>query len=165
MRYVVCGEEAGEDVADETADGVHGEDIEGIVNAEEELELGGIVGAGGSNNTVDNCGPGGHETGTGGDGYETGDDTGAESHGGPFAFETVVHHAPGDSADGGCEIGHDGCHYGAQVGGQSRTGVEAEPANPEEDRADYDVGNVVWTVVKFMSSCFAVSFFFLLVLA
>lgn len=43
MCYVVCGEESGQDVANETADGVLGEDIEGIINAEDELELGGVL--------------------------------------------------------------------------------------------------------------------------
>jgi hypothetical protein len=44
MCNVVGGEESSEDVADEAADGVFGEDIEGIVDAEDELELGGIIG-------------------------------------------------------------------------------------------------------------------------
>lgn len=45
MRDVVGCEEGGQDVADEAADGVLGEDIEGVVDTEEELELGGVVGA------------------------------------------------------------------------------------------------------------------------
>jgi len=45
MCDVVGREEGGQDVADEAADGVLGEDVEGVVDAEEELELGGVVGA------------------------------------------------------------------------------------------------------------------------
>ena len=43
VRYVVGGEEGCEDVADESTDGVLSEDIEGIVDAEDKLELGGIL--------------------------------------------------------------------------------------------------------------------------
>jgi len=43
MRYVVSGEEGCEDVADESTDGVLGKDIEGVVDAEDELELSGIL--------------------------------------------------------------------------------------------------------------------------
>lgn len=43
MCYVVCGEEGSEDVADQTTDGVLGEDIERIIDAEDELELGSVL--------------------------------------------------------------------------------------------------------------------------
>jgi hypothetical protein len=45
MGDVVGCEEGGQDVADEAADGVFGEDVEGVVDAQEELELRGVVGA------------------------------------------------------------------------------------------------------------------------
>ena len=50
------GEEGGEDVADDTADPMDGEDIEGVVVVKEELELGGKVARGGADNTVENGG-------------------------------------------------------------------------------------------------------------
>lgn len=43
VRYVVGGEEGCEDVADESTDGVLSEDIKGVVDTEDELELGGIL--------------------------------------------------------------------------------------------------------------------------
>jgi len=43
MCYVVGSEEGSENVADKTTDGVLGEDIERIVNAEDELQLGGVL--------------------------------------------------------------------------------------------------------------------------
>ncbi len=43
MCYVICGEEGGKDVANKTSDGVFGEDVESIINAENEFELGGIL--------------------------------------------------------------------------------------------------------------------------
>jgi hypothetical protein len=43
MCYVVGSEEGSENVADKTTDSVLGEDIERIVNAEDELQLGGVL--------------------------------------------------------------------------------------------------------------------------
>lgn len=56
---VVCGEEGRQDVADEAADAVHGKDVERVVDAEEELELGGVVGERGAEDAVDDSGPDG----------------------------------------------------------------------------------------------------------
>lgn len=50
-------EEGSADVANETTDTVHGEDVESIVDAEEELNLGGIVGKGSSHSSKDDGGP------------------------------------------------------------------------------------------------------------
>lgn len=44
----------------------------------------------------------------------------------------------------GDEAGHDG----ADVGSEGRATVEAEPADPQEHRAEDDVGDVVWAVGK-----------------
>lgn len=118
VRYVVCGEEGGEDVADEPADGVFGEDVERVVDAEEEFELRGVVGACGSDDAVDDGCPGWDEPGARSDGDETGDDAGAEADGGPLAFETVVEDAPGNATDAGSEVGDHGGHDGAEVGGE-----------------------------------------------
>lgn len=43
-------------------------------------------------------------------------------------------------------MGDNAGHDGAQVGGERTAAVEAEPANPEEDGAKDDVGDVVRTV-------------------
>ena len=56
---VVGGEEGGQDVADEAADAVDGKDVEGIVDAQDELELGGVVSEGGAEDPKDDGGPGG----------------------------------------------------------------------------------------------------------
>ena len=52
-----AGEEGGADVTDQTAHAVNGKDIESIVDAEEELDLGGIVGAGSTEDTKDDSSP------------------------------------------------------------------------------------------------------------
>jgi hypothetical protein len=121
MRYVVCGEESREDVADETTDGMLGEDVESIVDAEDELELGGVVGTGGSDDTVDDSGPCGNETGSRSDGYKTGDDSGAEPDSGPFALKTVIENTPGDTSDASGQVSYDGCHNSTHVCSESGT--------------------------------------------
>ena len=151
VRDVVCGEEGGEDVADQTADGVLGEDIERVVDAQHELQLRGVVCACCANDAVDDGGPGGHEARAGCDGYKACYDAGAEAHGGPFALEAVVEHAPGDSADAGGEVGYDCGHHGSHVGCEGGTGVEAEPTDPEEDSADDDVCDIVGTIIELVS--------------
>lgn len=152
MRNVVGSEESSEQVADQTANSVHGEDIESVIDFEKVLELGSVVAADTADNTEDNSRPGGNETGTRRDGNETGDDAGAEADSGPLAFETVVEETPGHATNGGSQVGNDGGHDGAKVGAERGSGVETEPAHPEEDGADDDVSNVVRAVVEFVSA-------------
>lgn len=53
---VVGGEEGCADIADEAADAVNGKDVEGVVDAQDELQLGGVVGKGGTEDAVgDSC--------------------------------------------------------------------------------------------------------------
>lgn len=118
MRYVIRGEECGQDVADETANAVNGKDVKSVVDAEEELELGRVVCACTAEDAKDDGGPCWDEAGTGSDADETGNDTGAESNGGPFALETVVKHTPGDASHACGNVGHHGCHDGPQVGSE-----------------------------------------------
>jgi hypothetical protein len=151
MCYVVCCEEGCEDVADKTTDGVHSEDIQRIINAKNELELSGIVGTCGSDDTIDYCRPGGDESGTGGNGDETGDDARAESDGGPFALKTIIKETPGDASDAGSQVGYDSGHDSAHVGSEGRTGVESKPTNPKEDGADDNVCDVVGTIIELVS--------------
>lgn len=136
-------EETGQQVANDTTNTVDGKDIESLVNAHEELKLGGEVAADATNNTEDNRSPRGNETGTGGDSNQSSDGAGAETDDGPLLLKAVVEQDPGDAADGGGEVGDDAGHDGAHVSSKSRTAVEPEPADPEEDGAEDDVGDVV----------------------
>lgn len=125
---------------------MNGEDIEGIIGTQVELELGGHIAANAADNTEDDSSPGCDVTGGRGDGYETRDGAGAEPHDGPLLLETVIHQDPGDGADGGGEVGDDASHDGTEIRGQGGATVEAEPSDPEEDRAEDDVGDVVRSV-------------------
>lgn len=51
------GEEGGANIADETANTVDGENIEGIVDSEKEFDLGSVVRTGSAKNTKDNSCP------------------------------------------------------------------------------------------------------------
>ncbi len=103
-------------VAYEATDGVHGEDIQRVVDPQQELKLRSIIACRSRCDTVDDSGPGRHVPRSWRDGHETSDDAGAETNGRPFLLETVVEEAPGHAADAGCEIrdnsGHDGAHAG-----------------------------------------------------
>lgn len=139
-------EEASEEVADEAANTVDGEDIERIVNVEKVLDLGGEVTGDGTNNTEDDSRPGWDESSCWSDGNETSDGTGAESDSGPLAVESVIHEGPCDTTGGSCSVCDEAGHDGADVGSESGAAVESEPANPQEHRAEDDVSNVVRTV-------------------
>ena len=60
MCYVISSEEGCEDVADETTNGMFSKDIKSIIDAEDELELGGIVAGRASDNAVDDGSPSGN---------------------------------------------------------------------------------------------------------
>lgn len=123
-----------------------GKDVEGVVDARQELELGGKVAAGAAAEADDDGAPGGDEAGGGGDGDEARDGAGAEADGAPFPLEAVVEQDPGEAAARGGQVGHVAGHDGAEVHGQRGAAVEAEPADPEEDGAEDDVGHAVRAV-------------------
>lgn len=54
VRDVVGSKEGSEDVAHETADAVHGKDVESVVDLKQELELGAVVGKGCAENAERN---------------------------------------------------------------------------------------------------------------
>jgi hypothetical protein len=136
-------EDTGAEVADDTANAVDSKDIEGLINTNEELELGGEVAADTTNNADDQSTPGSDETSTRGDGNKTGDGTRAETNGGPLLLQAVVEQNPGQTGHGSSQVGVVARHDGTEVDTEGRATVEAEPANPQEDGADDDVGDVV----------------------
>lgn len=152
MSYVVRGKDTSQQVSDDSSNTVLSEDIEGVVNVDEELELGGVVACGSSDNTVDNSGPWWDVSRSWSDGDETSDDTGAETNSGPLLLKTVIEQAPGDSTDGSSNVGNQASHNSTDVGSTGRSTVESEPSNPEENGTEDNVGDVVWAVVEFVSA-------------
>ena len=123
-----------------------GENIESIVNAKNKLELGGKVANDAADDTKDNGGPGRHVTGSRGDGNQTSNDTAAEANSAPLLFEPVIKQAPSQPTDTGSNVRNDAGHDGAHVCAERAAAVEAEPADPEEDGTQHDVGDIVGTV-------------------
>ena len=122
------------------------EDIEGVVGADEELELRRNIAAESTDNAEDDGRPGRNETRGRGDGDETGDGARAETDDGPFLLEAVIEQHPGDGTRGCGEVGDDASHDGAEVRGEGRAAVEAEPAHPEKDGAKDDMRHIVGAV-------------------
>lgn len=145
-------EEASADVADETTDGVSGEDIEAVIVVEDELELGRPIASSATKNTESDSSGSTDESRSRGDGDESGNGTRAETDDGPLALETPIPEHPGQSTDGSSQVGDDASLNGAQVGGEGATTVESEPSEPEHDRAENDVGGVVWLVCETLGS-------------
>lgn len=142
----VRSKESSEDVTNDAADTVLGKDIERVIDAENELEFGGEVAEDTADNAEDEGRPRRDEAGAGSDGDQAGDGTAAEADRAPLPLQPVVEQAPGQATDRGGDVRHDAGHDGTHVGRQGAAAVEAEPADPEEDGAQDDVGDVVGAV-------------------
>lgn len=129
-----------------------GKDIQGVINLEPILELGGVVASDSADNTEDESGPWGHEARSRSNSYQASDDSRAETHGRPLPLESVIQKTPSDTANRSGEVGHKGCHDSSHVGGKGRASVESEPSHPEENSANDDVGDVVRAVVELMGA-------------
>jgi len=120
--------------------------IESIINADEELELGRkVAGNTGHDAKYDGC-PWGDKARARGNGNEARDSARAEANSAPLLLQAVVQNRPGEAGNASSEVGNNARHNGTYVGAQSRTAIEAEPANPEEDGSEDDVRDVVRAV-------------------
>jgi len=140
-----------EQIANNTTDAVDSKDIEGIIDTNEELEFGGIITSQCADNAKDDGRPGRNVTRGGSDGNETSDGTGAPTDSTPLTFETVIKNHPCKSADGSRKIGNNAGHGCSEIAAQCTTTVEPEPTKPEENGSEDDVGNIVRSVVEFVS--------------
>ncbi len=145
---VIGSEEGVEDQTDNAADSVFSEHIEGVVNANEELELGAKIASNAGDNTESNAGPWGDETGGRSGGDETRDSAGTPADERPLLGEAVIEQAPSHGGKHGSQARVPASHGSAEVGAESRATVEAEPAEPEEDGAKSNERNVVRAEVK-----------------
>lgn len=59
---------------------------------------------------------------------------------------------PCEPTDGSSQVRDDARLNSAEVGRQSRASIEAEPAEPKEDRAKDNVGGVMWLIRQTLSS-------------
>ncbi len=133
------GEEADEDRADDAADEVDADDVEGVVVAELVLE----ADRHGAQDTGDDADREGAQGADGaarrGDGDEAGDRAGRGAEGGEGAVAQLLVDEPAEDGRCGGDLGveeHD--RADAVVVAEPGSGVEAEPAEPEEGRAEHD---------------------------
>lgn len=126
-------------------------DIKAIVDLEPELDLGRQVAHNSANDTVDDGRPGGNETRGGSDSDKASNSTTAEANCTPLPLNTVVHQAPGETTNAGSNVGDNTGHNSTQVRSERTTAVETEPADPEEDGAEDDMGDVVRAVREAMA--------------
>ncbi len=105
-----------------------------------------------SDNTIDDRRPSRNETRTRSDSHKTSNDTGAKANSRPLSLETIITKAPGNSSNAGRQVSDHGCHDSTHVGCKSGTSVEAKPTDPEENRSDNDVCNIVGTIIQLLGT-------------
>ena len=86
------------------------------------------------------------------DSDEASNGTRAETDRRPLALEAVVPEHPGEAANARREVGDDARLRRAEVRRKGGAAVEPEPAKPEEDRAEHDVGRIVGLVGEAFSA-------------
>ena len=84
------------------------------------------------------------ETGGGRDGDQADDRTGARTDGGDFAATEHLEECPGQHCGCGTEVGGNEGVGGETVCAQGATGVETEPAEPEQADSKEREWNAVW---------------------
>lgn len=121
-------------------------DIKTVVVAKHELELGRKVTDSTRHESKQDRRGATHKSRSRSDRHEARNRTRAESDSRPLALKAPIPEHPGQTTDRGSEVGDDARLRGTQIRGKGRAAVESEPTEPEEDRAEDDVGCVVWFV-------------------
>ena len=86
------------------------------------------------------------------DGNKASNSTRAETDSRPFLLETVIPEHPCKTSHTGSQVGHNACLSSTEIGGESRTAIEAKPAKPEEYGAQDDIARVVRFICKTLRS-------------
>ena len=121
-------------------------DIEGLVDIDEVLELGGKVARDTRDKANDDGRVGTDVARRGGDTDQTRDGTRAEPDSREFTLQPPVEDHPRDTTDGSREVGDNDSLDSAEVGTESRPAVEPKPTDPEEGGTDNDECRVVGLV-------------------
>ena len=145
---VIGTEEGVENETDDTTDSMLSEHIESVVNLDHELDLGAKVASDTGGDTEDNASPRGDDTGGRSSSDETRDSARAPTDERPLLGKSVVENAPGNGSEHGSKSAVPASHGSTQVGTESRTAVEAEPAEEEEDGTEGDERDVVRAEVE-----------------
>ncbi|MCY1287001.1 hypothetical protein D9M70_359840 [compost metagenome] len=138
------GEDAGQQGADDTADAMHAEGIQGVVVAQLALQAGGAeVADHAGDQTDDQRTHRAHGTGGRSDGDQAGDHAGSDTQGTRLTVGQPLGEHPAQGGGGGGDLGDQHGHAGGAIGGYRGTGVEAEPADPQHGGAHQGVAQVV----------------------
>jgi len=130
------GEDAGEEETNHARDSVTGEDVEGVVKVEPDLESGEEVADAGGGKANEGRGRDTDEAGGRCNGDESSDGPGAEADDRPLVEVAPVQKHPGDAAEASREVSGSDGHARLEVGGEGGATVEAEPSEPEQDSAE-----------------------------
>lgn len=142
-RNVFLREETRQDAADVATDAMHRKHIQGVVKLENVLEMDSQVAKEAAQEPDRNRGRGADKPGPRRDRDQACDRARAEPERGELAFQTVVHHEPGDRADRRRQVRHHARHRRTHVGRQRRPAVEPEPAEPQQRRTQNHIRHVV----------------------
>ncbi|MCY1287930.1 hypothetical protein D9M70_369460 [compost metagenome] len=137
-------EYAGQQGADDTADAVYTEGVQGVVVAQLALQAGGAEVADHAGSQADDQGA--HRAdgaGSRGDGDQAGNHAGRDTQGARLTVGQPLGEHPAQGSGSGGDLGDQHGHAGSTVGGHGGTGVEAEPADPQHGGAHQGVAQVV----------------------
>ena len=137
------GEEADRQRADPAADEVHADHVERVVVAELVLQADRQRADRTGDEAEDHGRDRGDEATGRGDGDQTGDGAGRGADQGRLAVPDPLHDDPAEHAGGRGDLGVEERDRRGAVDGQLRTGVEAEPAEPQQAGAERDERHVV----------------------
>jgi len=145
---VIGSEEGVEEQPDDSADAVFSPHVERVIDSNQELNLGSKIAAYAGDNTQDNAGPGRDKSGGRRGGDKSRDSARAPADEGPLLGEAVIEEAPSHGRKHGSQARVPAGHGSAEVGAKGRATVESQPAEPEEDGAEGDEGDVVGAEVE-----------------
>ena len=137
------GEQAGTDGAPDAGDEVHADDVERVVVAEPELQADGQGRQATGDDTEDDRAERAERATGRGDGDQTGDDTGGRADRGGVTVTQLLHDQPAEHGSAGGGGGVDPHQGRGAVGRELGARVEAEPAEPQQTRADHGERHVV----------------------
>ena len=134
-----------------------GENIKRVINPQVELKLRRIITSNSAYDTKDRRRPSWHKPGGGRDSYEARNGARAEAYSGPFLIKSEVEQHPRYATNRSSQMRHHTSHNSAHIRAQRAPAIEAEPADPQEDSADNNVGDVVRAVRQAMGVVVAVT--------
>jgi len=121
---------------------VDGENIHGIVDSHRSLESCTQVRDNGGNDTNKSTSGRTTESSGGSDGDKSSDGTGTETDNGPLSLKSEIHKQPCERTGRSSEIGVEDGECCLERSGETRSTVESEPSDPEEDCTEYNLTDV-----------------------